>query len=237
MPPAGGYRQGSRSPKVGGLGSARDEIGKSMNLDQCVITGVDVETTGLDTWTDRIVEFGVGHMVDGCVKRLYTKMVKPDIPIPDDASRINGITDAIVKSAPNLSEVWAVQNMAIVMPGQPSHAWLAHHATFDRQMLLHDGVRQGVQPIMLSRLLSRPWLDTRLLARALDDAPAGANGYSLVDLVKRFNVPTVGATHRAGPDVFAMFGLFEALRPRLPATLSGCLKLQADYVAKGRGDR
>jgi DNA polymerase III epsilon subunit-like protein len=65
----------------------------------CVI--LDTETTGLHDGA-RIVEVAVLG-VDGSV--LLDSLVNPGVPIPADATRIHGITDDMVRCAPNFSDL------------------------------------------------------------------------------------------------------------------------------------
>lgn len=203
-----------------------------MLLAEAIIVGLDVETTGLDVWSDRVIEVASGYWENGRLRMVRSTVVCPDIPIPAEAARVNGLSDSKIAGAPRLAAVMTA--MGGFFPG--CHAWMAHYAVFDRGMLVHDGLRQGAGVYVPRMLLDGPWLDTRLLARALDDAPAGAHGYSLIDLCKRLEVDP-GESHRAEDDVRAMFGVFAKMLPHLPSTLEGCLALQAAYVAKGRGER
>jgi DNA polymerase-3 subunit epsilon len=201
-------------------------------LKDCTILGVDVETTGLDPGADRIVELGIGRWASGRLQGATAQAVWPDIPIPDAATQVNGLSSATVAGCPRLAEVLTGANASL----QGGQAWMAHQADFDRAMLLFDGLRQRCDSEVLRRFVALPWLDTRILARALDDAPAEVRGYSLGELCARLDVPT-GQAHRAEDDVRAMFGVWQKLLPRLPDTLQGCLDLQRDYREKIRRKR
>ena len=64
----------------------------------------DLETTGLQIGTDRIVEFaGVKVHPDGRVEELVQRL-QPGIPIPAEVSKIHGIYDADVVGMPTLEE-------------------------------------------------------------------------------------------------------------------------------------
>ncbi len=67
----------------------------------CVV--LDTETTGLHDGA-RIVEIAV-LSIDGTV--LLDSLVNPQTPIPEEASRIHGITDTTVKDAPTFSDLLA----------------------------------------------------------------------------------------------------------------------------------
>lgn len=203
-----------------------------MLLSEAWICGLDVETTGLDVWADRVIEVASGHWAQGRLMGIVSTVVCPDIAIPTAASKVNGLTNDKVAGYPRLAAVMSKNSEMF----PECDAYLAHHAVFDRSMLVHDGVRQRASRQVVRNLVNWPWLDTRLLARALDDAPAGAHGYSLKDLCQRLDVDP-GQSHRAEDDVRAMFAVFARMLPQLPSTLEGCLAMQAAYVAKGRGER
>jgi DNA polymerase-3 subunit epsilon len=63
---------------------------------------LDTETTGLD-FRAEIVEICLID-VDECV--LFDSLVKPSRPIPPDATRVNGITNEMVRFAPTWREIW-----------------------------------------------------------------------------------------------------------------------------------
>ena len=66
---------------------------------------IDLETTGTNLATDRIVEIAIVKVnIDGTnlVKR---KLINPGMPIPTGASDIHGISDEMVKDAPSFKQV------------------------------------------------------------------------------------------------------------------------------------
>ena len=66
---------------------------------------IDLETTGTNLATDRIVEIAIVKVnIDGTnlVKR---KLINPGMPIPTGASDVHGISDAMVKDAPSFKQV------------------------------------------------------------------------------------------------------------------------------------
>lgn len=65
----------------------------------------DLETTGTNTTTDRIVQIAAIKCelgVDGGERKCV--LVNPGIPIPKEASDVHGITDEMVKDAPKFSQ-------------------------------------------------------------------------------------------------------------------------------------
>lgn len=69
----------------------------------------DTETTGTDTKKDKIIQIGARILKGGKVvnteKGFYNKLINPEIPIPEGASAVNGITDEMVQNAPTIESV------------------------------------------------------------------------------------------------------------------------------------
>ena len=61
----------------------------------------DLETTGINTVKDKIIEIAILRIeLDGSEK-WYEQRLNPEIPIPTQASDIHGIYDEDVKDCPN----------------------------------------------------------------------------------------------------------------------------------------
>lgn len=75
-------------------------------LDEYVV--FDLETTGLSPWAgDEVIEIGAmkifGNEIDE--KNTFHTLINPKRLIPPDASKVNGITNEMVASAPTIQEV------------------------------------------------------------------------------------------------------------------------------------
>ena len=65
----------------------------------------DLETTGINTQSDRIIEIAVVKCLPkGSIKELH-HLVNPEIPIPSSATAVHGITDADVALAPTFPQI------------------------------------------------------------------------------------------------------------------------------------
>lgn len=69
------------------------------------ILGFDLETTGTNKKTARIVEIGLEIMVPGEETRHWRTLVNPTIPIPAGATKIHGIGDDDVKDSPTFAQL------------------------------------------------------------------------------------------------------------------------------------
>lgn len=116
--------------------------------DEAPLVIVDVETTGLEAETDRIIELGlVRASYSPSAKRLttihdaYSRYEDPGRPIPELITRITGITDDDVAGR-HIDDAW----VGMMMAGDP--LVLAHNAPFDCGFLearfpAFDGQRWG----------------------------------------------------------------------------------------------
>lgn len=66
---------------------------------------LDLETTGVDTRTDRVVEISVLKVWPERRVEEYTRRLNPGVPIPREATAVHGIGDADVRDAPRFEDV------------------------------------------------------------------------------------------------------------------------------------
>ncbi len=77
-----------------------------MNLNiKTPIAFFDLEATGINISTDRIVEISVVKVHPGGNEEIKTMRINPTIPIPKETSLIHGIYDEDVKDAPTFKDV------------------------------------------------------------------------------------------------------------------------------------
>ena len=65
----------------------------------------DLETTGTNTATDRVVEIAILKVAPDGSQQKKRILLNPEMPIPKAASDIHGITDEMVKDAPTFKQV------------------------------------------------------------------------------------------------------------------------------------
>lgn len=68
------------------------------------IAFIDLETTGVNLSTDRIVEIAIVKLMPDESKQVKRKLINPGVPIPKASSDIHGITDDMIKDAPTFKQ-------------------------------------------------------------------------------------------------------------------------------------
>ncbi len=91
---------------------------------------IDIETTGLSPESDRITEIGAVRVIDGCISKEFNSFVNPGIPIPAEITKLTGITDEMVRNAPDISYV-----LPELLEFIGSGVIVAHNATFDMSFI------------------------------------------------------------------------------------------------------
>lgn len=120
----------------------------------------DLETTGLFPISCRIVEFGaVRFTLETAELETFDQIVDPECPIPSDAARIHGITDAMVSGMPTVAEVLP---RFLGFLGGPDTVLMAHNASFDIGFLGFAKVKRGIpfpdNPVIDTLSVSRRYL-------------------------------------------------------------------------------
>lgn len=167
---------------------------------------LDLETTGLDSSKDRIIEIGAvrfrkdesGHYFP---EERYQTFVNPEIPIPPEVTKLTSITDEMVKGGKETKA--ALAELHEFMGQDPM---VAHNAMFDLGFLRYEAYR--VTEYAEPKLKFNPVLiDTLQFARyALPDL----KHHRLGDVAKTLNI-TLQHAHRAIDDAIACGFIFAKL--------------------------
>lgn len=98
----------------------------------------DLETTGVDKVSDRIVEIAIVRF-DGNKRFEYQTLINPTIPIPKGASDVHGITDADVKDKPTFLQI--VKTIHNIFTGCDIYGYNSN--SFDILLLVTELARFG----------------------------------------------------------------------------------------------
>ncbi|MFI3298251.1 MAG: exonuclease domain-containing protein [Rikenellaceae bacterium] len=101
----------------------------------------DLETTGTDTATDRIVEMSFIKLLPSGERESRTKRVNPTIPIPVEASNVHGIYDKDVEGEPEFSRF--ARSLKEWLEGCDLAGYNSNK--FDVPLLVEEFLRAGVE--------------------------------------------------------------------------------------------
>jgi len=107
---------------------------------------LDTETTGLER--GEVVQISV---IDASGASLINTLVKPVEPIPASTTRIHGITNQMVATAPPFPDV--IDNLRQTLNGQQV---IVYNAVYDRKMLHQSAEASGIEKTDW-RAISRWW--------------------------------------------------------------------------------
>lgn len=161
----------------------------------------DLETTGISVTSDEVVEISAVRVRAGRIVNEFSTLVNPGRPIPRAASRVNGITDEMVKNAPQFHEA-----LGAFLEFVGNDALVGHNIhTFDMKFLYRDAER------FFGKLPDNDYVDTLQLARR---CLPQLSAYKLVDLAGFYGISPEGA-HRALNDCRMNQQVFERLGQEL----------------------
>ncbi len=127
---------------------------KTRFIDEFIV--FDIETTGLSVHNCKITEIGAVRFENGEVKEVFNTFADPGEHIPENITKLTGITDDMVKGAPSQAE--AVKSF-LDFAGES--ILVAHNANFDASF-----IRKAAEDAKLS--FPNTYLDTVALSRYLN---------------------------------------------------------------------
>ncbi len=161
----------------------------------------DLETTGTLPGVNQIVEIGaVTYDENGKPETIFATLINPGVPMPEAASRVNGITDDMLVGKPKITDV-----LDAFAEYCGNEILVAHNAPFDSQFLTADIKKYETNA---PRGLV---LDTLSISRKV--YPGLAN-YKLGTLVQHLGIVSTGF-HRAEEDASYCGQLFHKMITRL----------------------
>ena len=168
---------------------------------------LDVETTGLEPYKDRVIEIGVllfHYDAEGALQEetSWNSLVNPGMPIPSSSTAIHGITDLDISSAPFFADIAEALKSLLA-----DRVMVAHNAPFDLSFIRKEYGRLNMaSPIV-------EMADSLILLR---QASPNLLSYSLGKAAFVLGIET-GVSHRALDDARVCMRLFT----RSARTLAG----------------
>ena len=156
---------------------------------------IDLETTGVNPGTDRIVEIAIVKVLTDGTKSVKCKRINPGMPIPKSSSEIHGITDEMVKDEPTFKQV--AQELKQMLDGCDFAGYNSNR--FDIPLLMEEFLRADVDFDMKNRKL----LDVQNIFHKMEPR-------TLTAAYKFYCSKSLDGAHSAEVDATATYEILEA---------------------------
>ncbi|KKT73419.1 MAG: polymerase III, epsilon subunit protein [Microgenomates group bacterium GW2011_GWA2_44_7] len=161
-------------------------------MDDKALAFVDLETTGISSRHDRIIELAVLKVQDNKIQDSLSTLVNPEIPLPPFIEHLTGITRAQLEQAPTFAEI--KDHLVELFEDT---IFVAHNARFDYWFIKEALKRHGIS-------LSLKQLCTVKLFRALHPK---LGSYNLDSLISAYKLK-IDRRHRAWNDAKVLFDFY-----------------------------
>lgn len=175
--------------KIKGMFDLEEFLPKDLTSKDYVV--FDLETTGLDNATDEITEIGAVKIKNGQISEHWTTLIKPSKPVSAENTKITGITNEMLKDAPNVKEVFPD-----FMKFIDGTVLVAHNANFDLSFVRKEANAEDYE--VLNKVM-----DTMVMSRTY---VKGLANNKLNTVADHFGV--VFNHHRALSDAYATAEIF-----------------------------
>ncbi|MFM9908125.1 MAG: exonuclease domain-containing protein [Chitinophagaceae bacterium] len=177
---------------------------------------IDLETTGINLSTDRIIEIAIVKITTDGNQAIKRKLINPEMPIPAGSTEIHGITDEMVKSAPTFKQVSNEIKQFI------EHCDLGGYNSnrFDIPLLAEEFLRAGLEFDLNGRRL----VDVQRIFHLMEQRTLGA-------AYKFYCAKNLDGAHSAEIDAIATWEILQAQLEKysqLGTTVESILKVTGD---------
>ena len=178
----------------------------------------DLETTGVDTANDRIVEISMIKIMPDGEEIVRTRRINPQMHIPEQATAIHGITDEMVKDEPTFAQI--AKSMAQFIEGCDFGGFNSNR--FDLPMLVEEFLRVGVDV----DFKNRQFIDVQTIFHKMEQR-------TLVAAYKFYCDKDLTEAHSAEADTRATYEVLKAQLDRYP-DLQNDITALAEFSERGQ---
>lgn len=183
----------------GGIGAkpSREDKGKSLLAPFDDYVSIDIETTGLDSNFDNIIELAAVRVVSGEIDETFQTLVNPEQSLDEFIVELTGITDDMLEDAPLIEEV-----LPDFIDFIGDSVIVAHNANFDINFIYDECSNNNLPP------LKNDFVDTMRMSRRLFSEHSH---HRLSDLMERFGIFS-DVSHRALEDAEVVYECYEYMK-------------------------
>ena len=179
----------------------------------------DIESTGLNVATDRIVEISVVKVnIDGSCE-VKTRRLNPTIPISEEAYKVHGISNEDVAGEPTFAQI--AKSLAKWLEGCDIAGY--NSTKFDIPLLSEEFLRAGVD----FDFRKRKTIDVQNIFHKMEQR-------TLVAAYKFYCQKDLNNAHSAEADTMATYEVLKAQLDRYPEDLQNDVKFLADFSTRSK---
>lgn len=179
----------------------------------------DIESTGLNVATDRIVEICAVKVMPNGDEEIKTRRINPTIPISPEAQAVHGISNEDVKDCPTFKEV--ARSLAQWMVGCDIAGF--NSIKFDVPLLAEEFLRAGVD----FDFRKRHMVDVQNIFHKLEQRTLSA-------AYKFYCQKNLENAHSAEADTIATYEILKAQLERYPDTLKNDVAMLAEFSTRSK---
>ena len=187
-----------------------------LNLKRPIIF-FDLETTGVDTSKDRIVEISMIKVMPDGEEIIKTRRINPEMPIPPEATEVHHITDEDVKDCPTFRQI--AKSLYQFMEGCDFGGFNSNR--FDLPLLVEEFLRVGVDV----DFKNRKFVDVQNIFHKMEER-------TLVAAYKFYCNKDLTEAHSAEADTLATYEVLKAQLDRYE-NLENDIEALAKFASRG----
>lgn len=180
----------------------------------------DIESTGLNVATDRIVEICAVKIHPNGDQEIKTRRINPTIPISPEAQAVHGISDEDVKDCPTFKQI--AKSLAQWMSGCDIAGY--NSTKFDIPLLAEEFLRAEVPDFDFRK---RKLIDVQTIFHKMEQRTLSA-------AYKFYCQKDLENAHSAEADTLATYEILKAQLDRYPETLQNDMSFLAEFSTKNK---
>ncbi|MCM1021917.1 MAG: 3'-5' exonuclease [Muribaculum sp.] len=179
----------------------------------------DLETTGTNVLSDRIVEISIIKLMPNGIENEVTLRINPEMHIPEEASAVHHITDADVANCPTFKQV--AQRIADIFVDADVAGFNSNR--FDVPMLSEELLRAGINFDMARRR----FVDVQTIFHKLEQRTLSA-------AYKFYCGKNLEDAHSANADTRATYEVLKAQLDRYPSQLKNDISFLSEFSTQNK---
>ncbi len=177
----------------------------------------DIESTGLNVATDRIVEICAVKVMPNGDQEIKTRRINPTIPISPEAQAVHGISNEDVKDCPTFKEI--AKSLAKWMEGCDFAGY--NSIKFDIPLLAEEFLRVGIDFDFRKRNL----VDVQNIFHKMEQRTLSA-------AYKFYCQKNLENAHSAEADTLATYEILKSQLDKYPDDLQNDVKMLAEFSSR-----